>query len=241
MEIGNLTEARLNGETFAESSVDRPPELWARPSLAPTTTPVARDIFFRQDAFGEEYSLQPSGNGLAETQARFGSPRTLIAGTGILAALAVGALAYFFWAPTGEKRPTPTADSAQILPVAPVPAAPISSMPERSPAPLNTVARPDQPSSVTVEAAPQIAPAADTVSTVTGRTVPASRNRDVVFLQRPGVHIRSTPSANGSVVGTARKGKRFNVTGREQDWVQVESGPLKGWINSQFLAPKEPR
>src|SRR5436190_17736908 len=147
MEIGNLTEARLNGETFAESGVGRPPDFWARPSLAPTTTPVARDIFFRQDAFGEEYSLQPSGNGLAETQARFGSPRTLIAGTGILAALAVGALAYFLWAPTGETRPTPTADSAQILqPVAPVPAAPVSSMPERSPAPPNTVAWPDQPS-----------------------------------------------------------------------------------------------
>ena len=77
-------------------------------------------------------------------------------------------------------------------------------------------------------------------------TMPASltsadRSEDILFLQRPGVNIRSTPSANGKIVGTAPKGKRFQVTNREGDWVQVESGPLKGWINSQFLVPNEPR
>jgi hypothetical protein len=230
METGNLTEARLNGDRFAESSLDRPPELWAAPSLAPTETLAARDIVFRQDAFEEEYRFQPPGSDLAETETSFGSRRNLIAGAGIVAALAVGALAYFFWAPAGEKTPAQTAESAPIAqPVAPAQAA----------APLT--AWPDLSSSVTVQAAPQVAPAAPTVNTATRPTVPASQNRDIVFLQRPGVNIRSTPSANGGAVGTAPKGTRFKVTNREGDWVQVESGRLKGWINSQFLALDEPR
>jgi type IV secretory pathway VirB10-like protein len=242
METGNLTAARVNGNKFAESSLDHPPQLWAAPSLAPTETLAARDIFFRQDAFGEEYRLQPPGSNRAETETSFGPPRNLIAGIGIVAALAVGALAYFFWAPAGEKTPAQTAELAPIVqPVAPVQAAQAPSMPEQSPTPPNVVAGPDLPSSVTVKADPQVVPAAPTVNAASRRTVPASQNRNIVFLQRPGVHIRSTPSANGKIVGTAPKGKRFQITNREGEWVQVESGPLKGWINSQFLAPNEPR
>ena len=37
------------------------------------------------------------------------------------------------------------------------------------------------------------------------------------------------------------RGTQFTATGREGDWVQVENTRLKGWINSQFLAPDKPQ
>jgi uncharacterized protein YgiM (DUF1202 family) len=92
---------------------------------------------------------------------------------------------------------------------------------------------------VIFDAAPQMAAAAP--NTAARQTVPPWDNADIVFLQRPGVNIRSTPSANGTVVGAARKGTRFQVTNREGDWVQVEGDRLKGWINSQFLGPNDAR
>jgi uncharacterized protein YgiM (DUF1202 family) len=73
------------------------------------------------------------------------------------------------------------------------------------------------------------------------RTMPASQNQDIAFVQRPGVHIRSAPSTTGTVVGTPPKGTRFKVTKRDRDWVQVESDRFKGWINAQFVGPNEPR
>jgi uncharacterized protein YraI len=51
----------------------------------------------------------------------------------------------------------------------------------------------------------------------------------------------TTPATNGPVVGTAPKGTRFKVSKRDGDWIQVESDRLKGWINSQFLGPNNPR
>jgi hypothetical protein len=36
-------------------------------------------------------------------------------------------------------------------------------------------------------------------------------------------------------------GTRFEVTNREGNWANVESGPLKGWINRAFLAAIEPQ
>ena len=159
-----------------------------------------------------------------------------------MVALGAGALAYFLL-PSGGDTPTQTAESAptvQPSPVAPVQAA--LSVPEPSPAASSSavVTSPDLPSSVTFDPAPQLA-AASPANTATRQAVPASENRDTVLLQRPGVNIRSTPSANGPVLGTAPKGTRFRVTSRDGDWVQVESGRLKGWINSQFLAPNEQR
>ena len=156
-------------------------------------------------------------------------------------ALGAGALAYFILPSGGENTATQTAESTPALQssaVAPVQTAP--TIPEPSPAPFTNV-RPDLPPSVTVEASPEVAPAALTGSAAGSQSVPPWEKQDIVFLQRPGVNIRSTSSANGTVLGTARKGTRFQVTNREGDWVQVESDRLKGWINSQFLAPDEPR
>ena len=73
------------------------------------------------------------------------------------------------------------------------------------------------------------------------QTVPARQNQDIAFVQRPGINIRSTPSSNGSVLGIVPKGKRFKVTKRDRDWVQLESDRFKGWINSQFVGPNAPR
>jgi uncharacterized protein YgiM (DUF1202 family) len=166
----------------------------------------------------------------------------LIARTAIVVAIGAGALAYFLLPSGGEDTPTQTAESTPALQssaVAPVQTAP--TIPEPSAAPFTDVVWPDLPPSVTVEAPPEVAPAALPGNAAGSQSHPPWENADIVFLQRPGVNIRSTPSANGTVLGTARKGTRFQVTNREGDWVQVESDYLKGWVKSQFLGSNEPR
>jgi hypothetical protein len=247
MARGDFTQAQLNGDRFVESSLEHPDQFSA-PPLAPTESAADSDILLQLEALArisrDGHSFQPpEKNDLLETETSFGSRRKLIAGTAIVVALGAGALAYLLLPSGGENTATQTAESAptvQPSPVAPVQAAP--SVPEPSPAPSSSavVALPDLPSSVTFDPAPQFA-AAPPVNTATRQTVPGSEKGDTVLLQRPGVNIRSTPSANGPVLGTAPKGTRFRVTSRDGDWVQVESGRLKGWINSQFLAPNEPR
>jgi uncharacterized protein YgiM (DUF1202 family) len=159
----------------------------------------------------------------------------------MVVALSVVALAYVFWPSAGEKATTQAAETTaavQSSPVAPVPAAPRISEPSR--AGLSGVAWPDLPASGTLEASPQIAAAAPTGNIATLQTVPMRQNRAIVFVQRPSVNMRSTPSATGTVLGTASKGTRFKVAKRDGDWVQVESDRVKGWINSQFLGPNKP-
>jgi hypothetical protein len=240
MATGNFTEAPLNRDRFAKTSLDDPPEFWV-PPLAPPETTAAADTLLRQ---GTSIFIQPPDKSdLREIETSLRLRRKVIAATAIVGALGVAALAYLFLASAAEKTPTQSAESTlavQSSGVATVQVAP-RTIPEPSSATPNAVAWPDLPASVTVEASPQVAPAARSGNTATHQTVAPWGNPDIVFLQRPGVNIRSTPSANGIVVGTARKGMRFEVTKREADWVQVESGLLKGWINSQFLAPNEPR
>ena len=179
-------------------------------------------------------------------EASFRWPRKLVAGAAGVATIGLCALAYFFSVSAGEKTSSQTAELApavQSSPATTVQAAP--GVPGRSPAPAAAAAWPD-PSPINParpeergKASPKGAPPAPLEAAVP-QTPSASQNRDVVYLQRPGVHIRSTPSTNGNAVGTAPKGTRFQVTNREAEWVQVESGRLKGWINARFLAPNEP-
>jgi hypothetical protein len=61
METGNLTAARVNGDKFAESSLDHPPELWAAPSLAPNEALAARDIFSGRMLLGRSIVCSPLG------------------------------------------------------------------------------------------------------------------------------------------------------------------------------------
>jgi hypothetical protein len=236
-----LSEPRLNGDGFAESSLDAA-QFWA-PPLAPAGTPAAGNIALRQDpveslTIGELPFQPPEQMDFTDTETSLRSGRKLIAGAVIVAALGAGALAYFFLAPAGEPV-TQTAEPAQIVQSSA--AAPVQAVPRPSPEPPAAVAWPDLPPSVTAEASPQVASAAPAANSAARQAVPASQNRDTVFLQRPGVNIRSTPSANGTVLGTAPKGARFKVTSREGDWVQVESSRFKGWINSQFVGPNQPQ
>jgi cytoskeletal protein RodZ len=175
----------------------------------------------------------------------FGSRRNLIAGTSIIAVSAVAGLTYFFLflASPGSKTPGETAlqsasaTSAQAALDVPAPPSPTraqsssetsAAVPEPSRGASSASPSPDVPVSLTANASAQVAPSAMTPS------------RESVFLQRPGVNIRSAPSGNAPVLGTAPRGTSFTATSREGDWVQVENPNWKGWINSQFLAPNKP-
>jgi Bacterial SH3 domain len=154
----------------------------------------------------------------------------LIAGIAIVAAaLGAAALTYFFLASPGAKPP---AEPAQTSSVASSPTG-VGSPSETQVQPAPTVS--DRPASLIPEASPPVV-----ANAMTPQTNSTAQNPDLVFLQRPGVNIRSGPSGTAPVLGTAPKGTQFTATGREGDWVQVENTRLKGWINSQFLAPDKP-
>jgi hypothetical protein len=228
----DITDVRPNGNSFAEGRLNPPDEVWA-PPLAPNGTTAAGHVLLREETFrpviGGEDSFQPLEP--SDQYETFGARRKLIAGTAIIAALGVAGLTYFFLASPGAKVPAETTESSPIAaqsssetPVQPAPAVP---EPSRG---ASGVVPP------AVETSPQVAPSA-----VTPQTTSAAQNLDFVFLQRPGVNIRSAPSGNAPVLGSAPKGTRFTATSREGDWVQVENTGLKGWINSQFLGPNKPQ
>src|SRR5262245_12738852 len=157
------------------------------------------------------------------------SRRKLIAGIAIVAALGAAVLVYFFLISPGAKTP---AETAQTSPAASS-ATGVGSSSESQVQQAPTVA--DLPASVTREASPQVA-----ANAVTPQPSSTAQQQDLVFVQRPGVNIRSGPSGTAPALGTAPKGTQFTAIGREGDWVQVENTRLKGWINSQFLAPDKP-
>ena len=207
----DLTDVRPYRDSFAEDRLGPPAELWAAPPLAPIGD---------EDAFHP-----PEPSDLSET---FGSRRQLIAGTAIVAALGAAVLTYFFLASPGAKAP------AETSPIASSPTA-VKSSSETQVQAAPTVAEPSPgavAASLTAAASPQA---------VTPQTASTAQNPDLVFLQRPGVNIRSAASPNAPVLGTAPRGTQFTAAGREGDWVQVENTRLKGWVNSQFLAPDKPQ
>jgi hypothetical protein len=241
----DISDLRPNRNSFGEGRLNPPGELWA-PPLAPDGTIAAEHVLLREDpihaAMGDEDPFQPpEPTNLSET---FGSSRKLIAGTAFIAAVGVAGLTYLFLASPGAKAPAETAvQSSSGTPAHAVLNVPEPSSPTRvdssSETPAPTVPEPSRGASgvgpspdvsapLTAEASPQVAPSAVTP------------NRDLVFLQRPGVNIRSAPSGNAPVLGTAPRGTRFTATSREGDWVQVENPNWKGWISSQFLAPNKP-
>jgi hypothetical protein len=220
----DITDVRRNGNSFAEGKLNPPDEVWA-PPLAPNGTTAAGHDLLREETFhpaiGGEDSFQPlEPSDLYET---FGARRKLIAGTAIIATLGIVGLAYFVLASPGVKVP------AETTPIAATPVQPAPALPEPSRGASGVVPP-------AVETSPQVPPSA-----VTPQTTSAAQNLDFVFLQRPGVNIRSAPSGNASVLGSAPKGTRFTASSREGDWVQVENTGLKGWINSQFLGPNKPQ
>ena len=235
MPTAELTDIRLEGDGSAESRLDHSANSWAEPF-------PDNDVEQTYATGGDEYFFQPvPQDRLKKILTTFGSQRKLLVSTAVMAALAIGALTYVLRPAAGEKKQTETAavsPAVQSAPAAPVQATPQN--PEPSFAERTAIAWPDPSPSAPVEASLQIAAAAPAGNTVT-RTMPASQNQDIAFVQRPGVHIRSAPSTTGTVVGTPPKGTRFKVTKRDRDWVQVESDRFKGWINAQFVGPNEPR
>jgi Bacterial SH3 domain len=200
---------------------------------------IFADVRPNEDSFAED-RLSPPAEHWAPPLAPFGdedaflapepSRGKLIAGAAIVAALGAAVLAYFFLASPGAKPP---AETAQTVPVASSSTG-VESSSETQVQPAPTVA--DVPAALTAEASPQVA-----ASAVTPQTNSTAQNPDLVFLQRPSVNIRSGPSGNAPVIGTAPRGTQFTATGREGDWVQVENTRLKGWISSQFLGPDKPQ
>ena len=244
MPTAELIEVGQDGYRSPRSRVDVD-HAWS-PPISPLEPATNGDPSLGEETFdaipADEHLFQPAERSdISQTLMGFGLRRKLIVGAAIVATLAVGVLAYLFWPAAGEKTKTETAEAApaaQSEPditgqVAPRIAEPSLSAP-------TAVARPDLPPSGIIESSPQIAVTASAGSAV-ARHAPATQNRDIVFLQRPGVNIRSTPATNGPVLGTAPKGTRFKVSNRDGDWVQVEGDRLKGWINSQFLGPNDPR
>jgi len=151
-----------------------------------------------------------------------------------------------------EKTNTQTAEFAPSVPYAPATPAEValSAAPaSASSAALAPAASSAAPAAVSASAAPDVVTASAEPAVVTANAAPepveaaqkVARSGDVLYLQRPGVNIRSATSPTGSAVGTAPKGTGFKVTNRQGDWIQVEKGRLKGWINAGFLAPSEPR
>jgi len=237
MPTAELTEVGLDGYRSPRSRVDVD-HAWS-PPISPLEPATNGDPSLGEDTFdaipADEHLFQPAERSdISQTLMGFGLRRKLIVGTAIVATLAVGVLAYLFWPAAGENTKTETAaaaPAAQSEPditgqVAPRIAEPSLSAP-------TAVARPDLPPSGIIESA--------AAGSAAARQAPATQNRDIVFLQRPGVNIRSTPATNGPVLGTAPKGTRFKVLNRDGDWVQVEGDRVKGWISSQFLGPNDPR
>jgi hypothetical protein len=242
MATAELTDARRNGYSPGETGVDNVGHFCV-PPIASTQASTDADTFLVEQAFdatpGDEHFFQAAEQSeIQRIPMGFGSQRMLIFGTGVVVALAIGILAYVFWSSGGEKKEMETAEAAPaVQPVAPVQVAPRSQELLSGP---TAIAWPDGPTSGFLGSSAQIAAAAPAGNTETRQTAPATQDRDIVFLQRPGVNIRSTPSANGPVLGTAPKGTRFNVAKRDGDWIQVEGNRIKGWINFQFLGPNEP-
>ena len=165
----------------------------------------------------------PDEIALSPPPARIGlCAQDMIAGTAIVAALGAAVLTYFFLASPGAKAPAGNLSNS------------IVSVAEPSPRASGVVPSPNVSKAAAED---RRALSSLIASAVTSQTTSAARNPELVFLRRPGVKIRSAPTGNAPVLGTAPRGTQFTPTGREGDWVQVENTRWKGWINSQFLAP----
>ncbi len=139
------------------------------------------------------------------------------------------------------QQPAPPARSA--LPATEAASTPVASAPNSSatssPPPTNQspAAQAQGPTdSAPVESAVRPTPAPPT----TMSDQPTSLPNDIVFVQKPGVNIRSEPSRAGRIVGSASKGRQFKVIRRAGSWVQVEGDATTGWIGGRLLGPQKP-
>jgi len=264
METELSLRKRLDG--LAESSRYDSAEFWAPPVAQIETSPPAdARVSLRVRALYADENNPPQlsqHTDLSRSQRSFGSDLKLITGIAVVLTLGLSAFAYFFLASPSEKTTTETAELAPSVPyppATPAEAAPSAASAAATPSAASAAATPsaalaeDAPSAAPATATASAAPPAATLSAAAAAVAASAapepvqaspkvaQSGDVLYLQRPGVNIRSTPSPTGSAVGTAPKGTRFKVTNQQGDWIQVERGRLKGWINAGFLAPSAPR
>jgi hypothetical protein len=247
MGIEDLIQAQPGGESLSRSRLDHPMEFWG-PPLAPAHSRGSDDIPREEEDAGAENRdarpLQPvKKNYFAAIATSLQQPhQLLITSAVILAGLGIAALASI-WSSAGEKvaaqssQSGPAVASAQSAPEGSGQRA--SGLSVTSADPSVAVAWSGRPAAITAET-PDVGSTAANRNAALRETDSATQKEDIVFLQRPGVHIRSAPSTTGRVLATAPKGTRFKVTNREGDWVQVESDRFSGWIRSRFLAANEP-
>jgi hypothetical protein len=229
----------LNEDSFGSRRLDDPIEFWGTP-LGEIERPCRDNR--KPTSKAPSFYFRKTKNLAVLAATSFQPHRMLIAATAILAALGVITVASI-WSSADEKiaaqapQPVGAVQSSQSAPESP--AQTVSVAPQSSPDPSFAAKWPDLPAS-TVETSAN-GPAASDENTAARETASASQNQDIVFVQQSGVHIRSGPSANTRVVGSARKGTRLTVRNREGDWVQVESDQFTGWIKSRFVAANEPQ
>ena len=266
MAIQALMKIPLKRDSFGRSSLGHPVE-FRSPALAPTGTFASADISLRQ-ALGpvsrDERFFQPLEKNFTEVGTSFEfhrkiiaavnraaagiNARKLVAGGALAAGLGACAFAYVVLGSSNDNTVLKTTEVSLAILSSPANSVELASN-TSEPSPVVTYAAAAQPksgSSVmqassegTVKVSESVGSATFPTITEPRQSVPA-RNRDVLFLQRAGVKIRSAPSTSGTVLGTAPKGTRFEVMTSERDWVQVEKGRLKGWISAQFLAATAP-
>ena len=223
------------------------------PPLAPTDGSIPDDGFSPLSGSQNNVASEWARERPFLTSARSKSRGKLVGGVVMASALALGTAAYFFLSPAPEKTAAPTGtevpgpgSQSTAIPIPetqPAPQVVQAGTPQSdAPSAPPTFAWPDPPAFTTpVQRERPSAPVAPTRNTAALPPAGEPQNRDIVFLQRPGVNIRSAPSATGRILGSAPQGTRFEVTSREGDWVQVESDRFKGWISGRFLGPDGPR
>jgi Protein of unknown function (DUF4236)/Bacterial SH3 domain len=72
------------------------------------------------------------------------------------------------------------------------------------------------------------------------RPLASTPSREVVYVLKPNVNIRSEPSTVSQVLGSAKAGRKLTVFQRQSEWVQVGEGAPIGWVHQSLLGPLPP-
>jgi uncharacterized protein YgiM (DUF1202 family) len=60
-----------------------------------------------------------------------------------------------------------------------------------------------------------------------------------VWVKRPELDLRASPSVAGNVVATVKKGQQLQVIAREGAWVKVKAGDTEGYVSQNSLSDKK--
>jgi Protein of unknown function (DUF4236)/Bacterial SH3 domain len=196
------------------------------PSVMPLFVPPQDDT--------EDIEAEPEVTSGAPEVSRTGPPRVLVFDWAALVVL-VGALGAGgvhltwhveeIWAAIG-----PTFQSQiQGPPLAPSNVIPVVS---------NVPVPPTRPSVAT--ALPPEASGVRPLASTPVKASAAAASREVVYVLKPNVNIRSEPSTVSQVLGSAKAGRKLTVFQRQSEWVQVGDGAPIGWVHQSLLGPMPP-